>query len=107
MANDLTMFEETMADLYDFLDSNGFWNSERHNYMEMNENGDCLGETVFNFLKENPKHRSYKFNVSQECAFESSLLGLVVYVISIAFTYYKNDKLIVESTFITSLGSCF
>ena len=24
MANDLTMFEETMADLYDFLDSHGF-----------------------------------------------------------------------------------
>lgn len=107
MANDLTMFEETMADLYDFLDSHGFWNSERHNYMEMNNKGDCLGETVFNFLKENPKHKNYKFNISQECAFESSLLGLVVYVTSIAFTYYINNKLIVESTFITSLGSYF
>ena len=101
MTENLTMFEETMADLYDFLDNHGFWDSERHDYMEMNENGDCLGETVFNFLEENPKHKSYKFNVSQECAFESP--GFDVYVTSIAFVYYKNDKLFVESTFIRSL----
>ena len=101
MANDLTMYEETMADLYDFLDSHGFWDSERHDYMEMNDDGDCLGETVFNFLEENSKHRNYKFNVSQECAFESP--GLDVYVTSIAFAYYDNDNLIVESSFITSI----
>lgn len=107
MEKDLTMFEEVMADLYDFLDNHGFWDSERHDYLELNENGDCLGETVFNFLKKNPKRRAYKFDISQECAFESSLLGLDVYVTSIAFTYYKNDKLIVNSTFIRSLGSHF
>ena len=100
MAKDLTMFEETMADLYDFLDSHGFWDSERHDYLELNENGDCLGETVFNFLKENPKQRAYKFSVSSECAFESP--GFDAYVTSIAFAYYNNDNLIVESIILKS-----
>lgn len=94
------IFEETMNGLYNFLEGQGFYNSERQDYMEMNENGDCLSEAVSNFLEENPKQRAYKFSVSSECAFESP--GFDVYVTSIAFAYYNNDNLIVESIILES-----
>ena len=89
------LFKDVMSNLCIFLEEDGFWDSEKENYMEMNENCKYLSKAVSDFLEKNPERKNYEFSVSSECIFESP--GLEVYATSIALAYYDNKNLIVES----------
>lgn len=51
------LFEDVMSNLCIFLEEDGFWDSERENYMEMNENGKRLSEAISDFLEKNPEQK--------------------------------------------------
>ena len=45
------LFKDVMSNLCIFLEEDGFWDSEKENYMEMNENCKYLSKAVSDFLE--------------------------------------------------------